>query len=179
MAGHNKWSQIKHKKGAADAKKSKLFSMLSKIVAAESKKAGGNTNSPGLRTAIEKAKKADVPNDVIDRAVKRGAGGEAVQLDEFLLEGYGPAGIAILVDGVTDNKNRTISEIKHIFSKHGGSLGTPGSAAWAFTKNEEGWKATNGMDVPDENAESLGGLIEDLENHDDVKSVSTNANSSD
>ncbi len=179
MGGHNKWSQIKRQKGAEDAKKSKRFAMLGRIIAVESKKAGGNVSSPGLRAAIDKARKENMPGDTIDRAVKRGSGADAPQMEEFLMEGYGPGGIALIVEGLTDSKNRTVSEIKHIFAKYDASLASPGSALWAFAKSEEGWKATSEMDVPDDCAESLQKLVEELEDHEDVKSVSTNANSGD
>lgn len=173
MAGHNKWSQIKRQKGAEDAKKAKVFSVFAKIIAMESKKAKGNLSSPGLQSAIEKAKKANVPNENIDRAVKRGMGADAPTLEEFLFEGYGPGGVAILVEGLTDNKNRTLNELKHIFTKNGATPGTPGSALWAFQKTEEGWKATSPLEVPDTDAEALGALVDELENHEDAKGVYT------
>ena len=183
MSGHNKWAQIKRQKGAEDARKSKRFAMLGRMIAVESKKAAGNVSSPGLRAVIEKARKENMPNDTIDRAVKRGSGADAPTMEEFLMEGYGPGGIAIVVEGLTDSKNRTINEIKHIFAKHGATLASPGAAIWAFAKSEDGpdaqvgasWKATNGMDVPDDVAETLGALITDLESNEDVKAVATNA----
>lgn len=179
MSGHNKWSKIKRQKGAEDAKKSKIFGMLGRLISAESKKAKGDTNSAGLRAAIDKARKENMPNDNIERAVKRGAGGDGAEMTEFLLEGYGPGGIAVIAEGLTDNKNRTISEIKHLFAKYGAALASPGAAIWAFAKSEEGWKATSTLEVPDDDAQSLQNLIDDLEEHEDVKTVTTNANSGD
>ena len=175
MSGHNKWSQIKVKKGKEDAKKSKIFSMYARIVTVESKKAKGDRNMPGLRTAIERAKSVNMPNDAIDRAVAKGVGGQGGEMEEVLYEAYGPAGVAFILEGITDNKNRTTQEIKHLLSQHGGSLGAQGSAAWAFQKSAEGWVAQTPMDVPDSSIESIQNLIEALEEHEDIKSVSHNA----
>ena len=175
MSGHNKWSQIKRQKGAEDAKKGKLFGVLGKMITMESKKSKGDTNSPGLRVAIEKARKANMPNDNIDRAVKRGSGADAPTLEEFLIEGYGPGGVALLIEGVTDSRNRTVAEIKHILAAHGGSMATAGAASWAFQKSEEGWKATSTVEVMDSDANQFSALIEELENNEDVKAVATTA----
>src|SRR3972149_289459 len=106
MAGHNKWTQIKRQKGVTDAKKSKLFGKLARLVALESKKAQGNINAPGLRAVIEKAKSINMPNENIERAVKKGAGGDAGEMEEVLYEGYGPGGVAIILEGVTDQRKK-------------------------------------------------------------------------
>jgi YebC/PmpR family DNA-binding regulatory protein len=127
MSGHNKWSQIKEQKGKTDAQKSKIFSMYAKVISIEAKKAAGDRNAAGLKAAIDRAKAANVPNDNIERAVKKGFGGEGGSMEEVVYEGYGPGGIAFLLEGITDNKNRTTQEIKHILSKNGGNLGAQGS----------------------------------------------------
>lgn len=175
MAGHNKWTQIKHQKGAADAKKAKVFAMFGRIIAIESKKAAGNTSAPGLKTAIERARKANMPNDNIDRAVKRGVGGDAGALEEILIEGYGPGGVALLIEAVTDSRNRTVSEVKHLLSKHGGSPATPGAAVWAFQKTAEGYSPTSTVELTEQDLEVLTTLVDALEEHDDVKAVTANA----
>ncbi len=134
MAGHSKWANIKHKKAANDKKRGKLWSKLIKEVTVAAKQGGGELESnPRLRLAVDKAKASNMPNDTIDRAIKRGAGGEEEGMyDEIRYEGYGPGGIAVMVDCLTDNRNRTASEVRHAFTKHGGNLGTDGSVAYLF-----------------------------------------------
>ncbi len=136
MAGHSKWANIKHKKAANDKKRGKLWSKLIKEVTVAARQGGGDINAnPRLRLAVDKAKAGNMPNDTIDRAVKRGSGDEETgNFDELRYEGYGPGGIAVLVDCLTDNRNRTASEVRHAFSKHGGNLGTDGSVAYLFDK---------------------------------------------
>ena len=136
MSGHSKWSTIKHKKGAADAKRGKLFSRLIKEVAVAAREGGGDpTGNPRLRTALLTAKNANMPKDNIDRAIKRGTGElDGVNYEEIYYEGYTPGGAAVLVEVLTDNKNRAASEVRHAFTKYGGSLGEPGSVAWIFAK---------------------------------------------
>jgi len=136
MAGHSKWANIKHKKAANDKKRGKLWSKLLKEVTVAAKQGGGDLDSnPRLRLAVDKAKGGNVPNDTIDRAVKKGAGGEEQgDWDEMRYEGYAPGGIAVIVDCLTDNRNRTASEVRHAFTKHGGNLGTDGSVAYMFQK---------------------------------------------
>lgn len=175
MAGHNKWKQIKHKKGAADAKKSKLFGILGRIIAMESKKALGNRTSPGLARAIEKARAENMPNDNIDRAVAKGIGAGAESYEDVLYEAFGPGGAAIIIEGTTDSRNRTNQEIKHLLADNGGSLGVPGSSTWAFTKTAEGWEPNMLMPLPEGETDKLIALLEKLEEHDDVKEVFTNA----
>ena len=179
MSGHNKWSKIKHKKAATDAAKSKIFSKHSALIAVESRKAGGDVNSPGLAAAIERAKKDSMPKDNIERAVSKGAGGEGGNLEEVMFEGYGPGGTAMIISAVTDNNNRTAAEIRHIFSRAGFELGAPGSAAWAFSKNETGYVPQTPMELSDEDGEKLASLIEALEEQDDVQDVYTTADTPD
>lgn len=175
MSGHNKWSKIKHKKAATDAQKSKIFSKHAALIAMESRKAGGNIASPGLAAAIDRAKKDSMPKDNIDRAVAKGSGSGGASLEEVTFEGYGPGGVALLIQAVTDNNNRTAPEIRHIFSKAGLELGTPGSAAWAFTKTAEGYVPTTPMELDDETGQKLAEFIEKLEDNDDVTNVYTTA----
>ncbi|MCS7201891.1 MAG: YebC/PmpR family DNA-binding transcriptional regulator [Dictyoglomus sp.] len=134
MSGHSKWANIKHRKAAADAKKGKLFSNLSKEIIIAVKQGGGNPETnPRLRAAIERAKEANMPKENIERAIKRGTGEiPGATYEEVVYEGYGPGGVAIMVEVVTDNKNRTASEIRRIFTKHGGNLGEAGCVSWIF-----------------------------------------------
>ena len=137
MSGHSKWHTIKHKKGALDAKRGKIFTKLIKeiTVAARTGGSGDVDANARLRKAVTDAKGLNMPNDTIDRAIKRGTGQlEGVNYDEITYEGYGPNGVAILVETMTDNRNRTVAELRHIFSKNGGNLGEAGSVAWMFDK---------------------------------------------
>jgi YebC/PmpR family DNA-binding regulatory protein len=136
MSGHNKWSTIKYKKGAADAKRGKLFSRLIKEISMAAKEGGGDPGgNPRLRTALLTAKGANMPKDNIDRAIKRGTGElDGISYEQLFYEGYTPGGAAVLVEVLTENKNRAASEVRHTFSKHGGNLGEPGSVAWMFAK---------------------------------------------
>jgi len=134
MSGHSKWHTIKHKKGALDAKRGKLFTKLIREMTIAARIGGGDPNAnPRLRTAVDKAKAANMPADNITRAIKKGTGElEGQTYEDLLLEGFGPGGVAILVEGSTDNRNRTVSEIRHLFSKNGGNLGSAGSVAYMF-----------------------------------------------
>ncbi len=175
MAGHNKWTQIKHKKGAVDAKRSKIFSMLGKSIAVEAKRCGGDKNDPGLRSAIDRARAANMPNDNIDRAIARGAGVGGAAYEAVLYEAYGPGGVAMIIEGITDNKNRTTPEIKHLLSDFGANLGGQGSAAWAFTKTTEGYSPNSTLPISPEDNQKLSDLITALDDHDDIKNIYTNA----
>jgi YebC/PmpR family DNA-binding regulatory protein len=136
MSGHSKWATIKHKKGALDAKRGKIFTRLIKEIAMAAKSGGGDAESnPRLRTAVAAAKAENMPADNIKRAIQRGTGElPGATYEEITFEGYGPGGVALLVDVTTDNRNRTVSEIRHTFSKNGGNLGEAGSVAWMFHK---------------------------------------------
>lgn len=136
MSGHSKWATIKHKKAATDAKRGRVFTRLIKEITIAARNGGGDADSnPRLRTAITAAKAASMPADNIKRAIARGTGeGGGAVFEEITFEGYGPGGVAVLVDVVTDNRNRTVSEIRHMFSKQGGNLGEAGSVAWMFKK---------------------------------------------
>ncbi len=137
MSGHSKWHTIKHKKGALDAKRGKIFTKMIKeiTVAARTGGSGDVDSNARLRKAVNDAKAQNMPNDTIDRAIKRGMGElEGVNYDEITYEGYGVGGVAVLVETMTDNRNRTVAELRHIFSKNGGNLGEAGSVAWMFDK---------------------------------------------
>ena len=136
MAGHSKWANIQHRKGRQDAKRGKLFTKLIREITVAAKLGGGEPSAnPRLRAAIDNGLSNNMTKDTIDRAIKRGAGGdESGNVDEIRYEGYGPGGVALIVDTMTDNKNRTVAEIRHVFSKFGGNLGTDGSVSYLFTK---------------------------------------------
>ena len=136
MAGHSKWANIKFRKAAQDAKRGKLFTKFIREITVSAKQGGADpSTNPRLRTAIDKALAGNMTRDAVDRAVKRGAGGEEGQnMEEVRYEGYGPGGVAVMVDCLTDNRNRTVSEVRHAFTKHGGNLGTDGSVSYLFSQ---------------------------------------------
>ena len=242
MSGHSKWANIKNRKASVDKKRGKLFSKLSKIITVAAKEKGGDIQmNPRLRTAIETAKAANMPQDNIEKAVKKGTGElEGVVLEEFTCEAYGPGNSAIIIEGITDNKNRTISEIKHLLDQYKEKIANPGNVLWMFEKigkividgvenneifeltaidagaedikKEDGkmtvftnpenlyelkksleenpalkniriesadmvWQTRNSVEITDEKTKnSLGDLLEALNEHDDVQNVFTNAN---
>jgi YebC/PmpR family DNA-binding regulatory protein len=136
MSGHSKWHSIKHKKGALDAKRGKLFTKFIKEITVAARSGGGDVDGNArLRKAVADAKAGNMPNDTIERAIRRGTGEEeGVHYDEITYEGYGPGGVALLIEAVTDNRNRTVAEIRHLLSKNGGNLGETGSVGWIFAK---------------------------------------------
>src|SRR5262249_6042029 len=136
MSGHSKWHSIKHKKGAADAKRGKIFTRLIKELTVAARAGGGDPDSnPRLRTVIAEAKQNNMPADNIKRAIRRGTGEEpGVSYEEAMYEGYGPGGAALIIDVLTDNKNRTVGEVRHVLTKHGGNLAEANAVAWMFTK---------------------------------------------
>ncbi len=136
MSGHNKWSSIKHKKGAADKKRAKIFTKLIKEITVAARMGGGDPDAnPRLRHAINTAKAQNMPKDNVERAIKKGTGElEGVDYEEIIYEGYGPGGVAVMVECLTDNRNRTIADVRNIFSKAGGNVGTDGCVAWMFDK---------------------------------------------
>lgn len=175
MSGHNKFSKIKHLKAKNDAQKSKSFGKLVRLITVEAKKAGGNMSSPGLATAIDKAKKDNMPMDTIERAIKKATTDNSAAMESIIYETYGPGGIAILISVLTDNRNKAAQEIKHILSLQGYELAAPGSASWAFEKTHEGWKPTSTMPLEDADIEKLSSLVEALDTNEDVQDVFTNA----
>src|SRR5690242_12599753 len=137
MSGHSKWSSIKHKKGAADAKRGKLFSKLARAIIVAAREGGPDpANNLALQNAIEKARSYSMPKDNIERAIARGSGAaaDADAFEQITYEGYGPNGVAIIVEALTDNRNRTAAEVRHVFSKNDGNLGTSGAVAWLFER---------------------------------------------
>jgi YebC/PmpR family DNA-binding regulatory protein len=137
MSGHSKWSSIKHRKAAADAKRGQQFTKLARAITVAAREGGGDPDAnPALATAVQKARDASMPKDNIQRAIDRGtgAGADGTAIERVVFEGYGPGGAAIMVEALTDNRNRTSAEVRHAFTKHGGSLGEPGSVAWIFEK---------------------------------------------
>ncbi|HEY6022106.1 MAG TPA: YebC/PmpR family DNA-binding transcriptional regulator [Candidatus Paceibacterota bacterium] len=173
MAGHSKWAKLKHTKGKTDAQKAKLFSKLVKIIGVELKKSGGDKTAPGVRAAVEKAQAANMPKDNIERALNKSAEKE---LEQIVYEAYGPGGCALIIDCLTDSRNRTNQELKHVLSEHGGSMANPGAAMWAFTKNAEGaYEPMSPIELSDEDSQKMADLSDALEEHDDVNDVYTSA----
>ncbi|MDO8514453.1 MAG: YebC/PmpR family DNA-binding transcriptional regulator [bacterium] len=175
MSGHNKWAQIKRQKGAADAAKSNLWGKLGKRIAVESKKANGDVNAASLRAIIETAKKANMPKDTIERAVAKGTSADAAALEAITYETYGPGGAAIIIEALTDSRNRTAQEIKHLLNEQGLALASPGSALWAFEKTAEGYTPKTFVPLSNEDDEKLMKILEAIDAHDDVEEVYTNA----
>ncbi len=168
MAGHSKWANIKHRKGRQDAKRGKIFSVLIRELTVAAKLGGGvPDDNPRLRTAIDKALAANMTKDTIERAIQRGAGGlEGENLEEVSFEGYGPGGIAIMVESMTDNNNRTVAEVRHAFTKSGGNLGTNGSVSYLFEKKGI-ITVSSGQDSDEVMEISIEAGAEDIELNDD------------
>lgn len=184
MAGHSKWANIKFRKAAQDAKRGKAFSKFIKEITVAARIGGGDSDAnPRLRTAVDKALSANMTRDTIDRAVKRGAGAQEGDLiAEIRYEGYGPKGVAVLVECATDNKNRTVSEVRHAFTKHGGNLGTDGSVAYLFEKigsivfsgdQDEEQVIEIALQVGAEDVESDEGMIEVVTSPENFHAVDT------
>lgn len=177
MAGHSHWAGIKHKKEVTDAKRGKLFSKLLRAVSVAARTEPNPEFNPRLRTAVSKAKEAQVPIDNIERAIAK-ASQPGEQLEELLFEAYGPGGVAILIEVVADNRNRVVQEIKSILGGRGGKWATPGSVQWAFEQTagdgEVGWQAKFPAEISADDAEALRALVAALEEHDDVQRVSVN-----
>ncbi|HEY7559645.1 MAG TPA: YebC/PmpR family DNA-binding transcriptional regulator [Candidatus Binatia bacterium] len=175
MSGHSKWSTIKHKKAAKDAKKGKIFTKLIKEITVAARMGGGDINAnPRLRTAVLTARSNSMPGDNIERAIKKGTGElEGVTYEEIQYEGYGPGGAAIIAQVLTDNKNRTVSEIRRLFTKHGGNLGETGSVSWMFEK-----KGLIAIEKTQVDEERLMGIVleagaEDVRDEDEIFEVVT------
>jgi YebC/PmpR family DNA-binding regulatory protein len=176
MSGHSKWAKIKRAKGAEDQRKGKVFSMLVKTITVEVKRANGDRNSPGVKKAIERARAANMPNENIERAIKNASGAGSVSLEEVAYEAYGPGGTALILEGITDNRNRSSQEIKFLLSKNNASLAAPGSATWAFQKSPEGgWIPQTTVELKEADAQGLAKLLDALEENEDIKNVYHNA----
>lgn len=175
MSGHNKYSQIKRQKAATDAKKSKTFSKFGRLITIEAKKAAGNLNSPSLKAVVDRAKAENMPNDTIDRAIKKATTDNSAAMESITYEAYGPGGVAVIIEALTDNRNKAAQEIKFILSKHGASLAGIGAASWAFTKAGSIWTAQTMVPLEDADISALEKLVDELEENDEVQEVFTNA----
>ncbi len=175
MSGHNKWSKIKRQKAGTDAAKSKIFSKLARAITTASKQVNGDQNSPLLRTAIDKAREYNMPNDNIDRAVKKGLGGEAGNLEAITYEAYGPGGCALVIEALTSNRNKAAQEVKFILSENGCELAAQGSATWAFTREGAEWKPSMNVPLSPDDEAKLEKLMGELEENEEVQDVYTNA----
>ncbi len=173
MSGHNKWSQIQRQKGASDSKRSQLFGKLSRMISAQVKVAGGDRNAVAVRSAIDKARAADMPVDTIERAISKAT--EAKDLETIVYEAYGPGGVGIIIEALTDSRNRAAQEIRHILDKNGSSLGSIGSVMWAFQKVDGELTPTMTVPLSEEDGVALEKLIDELENNNEVQEVLTNA----
>ena len=175
MSGHSKWSQIKHKKGATDAKRGQLFGKLVKEIAIAAR--SGSTDPAAnarLRSALERAKDAGLPKENIARAIARARGnGEGAELSEILCEAAAPGGIAIIIEAITDSKNRTVNEIKHILTEHNGKLAQPGSLLWNFERVGRHYKPRATVSPPEDRKKSLENLLSALSKQDDVQEIYT------
>jgi YebC/PmpR family DNA-binding regulatory protein len=166
MSGHSKWSTIKHKKGAADAKRGQLFTKLSRAIIVAAKEGGPDPAANlALQNAVEKARSYSMPKDTIERAIARGSGADAdaSAFETVIYEGYGPEGVAVLVEALTDNRNRTASDVRHLFSKHGGNLGTTGAVAWLFERRGIVMVAAEGADEDELTLAAAEGGADDVE----------------
>jgi YebC/PmpR family DNA-binding regulatory protein len=175
MGGHNKWSQIKRQKGANDAAKSKVWAKLSRRITVESKKANGDTSASNVRSVVEMAKKENMPKDAIERAINKGTAQDTTSLEAITYEAYGPGGAAIIIETLTDSRNRTAQEIKHLLSENGLALAAPGSATWAFTKTSEGYEPQTTVPLSAEDNEKLVKILGQIDEQDDVENIYTNA----
>lgn len=176
MSGHSKWSQIKRQKAVTDSARSRVFSRFARLIALESKKANGILSAPGLSVVISRAKAVNMPKENIERAIAKGASKDGGNLEQVVYEAYGPGGIALIVDALTDNKNRTTQEIKHLLVLQGIELSAPGAASWAFTKTGVIYTPHEPlMDLNEADEEHLQKLLDALDEHEDVQQVFTNA----
>jgi YebC/PmpR family DNA-binding regulatory protein len=176
VSGHSKWSTIKHKKGAADAKRGKLFTKLSKAIIVAAKEGGPDPGGNlALQNAIEKAKSYSMPKDTIERAIARGAGtdADAAAYETIVYEGYGPEGVAVLVEALTDNRNRTASDVRHVFAKHGGNLGTTGAVAWLFERRGVVLVDADSVDEDDLTLAAADGGADDVDRDGSIFQVSS------
>lgn len=173
MSGHNKWSKIKRQKEKTDAQKSKIFGKIAKAIATAAKQSHGDKNSPILRATIDKAREYNMPIENIDRAIKKSS--EAGEMEAITYEAYGPGGCSLIIEALTTNRNKAAQEVKHILSEFSLSLAEPGSASWAFAKENMEWKPTMPVAISEEDGETLENLIEKLEENEEVQDVYTNA----
>lgn len=175
MSGHSKWANIKHRKAAQDSKRAKVWTKLLKEITIAARSGGGDdAANPRLRTALIKGRGANIPNDTLTRAIKKGTGElEGVHYEEITYEGYGPAGVALIMEVVTDNKQRTVSEIRHLLSKHGGNLGENGSVSWNFSRKGVLHIPVEGTDEEELMMDALDGGAEDMGKDGDTFEITT------
>ncbi len=171
MSGHSRWSQIKHKKGASDQKKGQLFSKLAKKISIAAREGTDSSANHKLQSVIEEARAFNMPKENIERAIKKASEKDAAVLNEVIIQAMGPDGIAIIIEGVTDNKNRTINEIRHILTENDFKMVPGNSLNWMFNKN---WESSAPIEVAPEIQQKLDRLLEKLDNNDDVENVYTN-----
>lgn len=176
MSGHSKWSQIKRQKATADTAKSRVFSRYARLITLESKKANGVLSVPSLSVVIARAKAANMPKDNIERAVAKGMSKDASNFEPVTYEAYGPGGTAIIITALTDNKNRTTQEVKHLLLQQGVELANPGAASWAFAKNRDVYTPHEPLiEISATDEERFSAILDALDEHDDVQQVFTNA----
>lgn len=176
MSGHSKWSQIKRQKAVTDSARSRVFSRYARLIALESKRANGVLTAPALSSVIARAKSANMPKDNIERAIAKGMSKDSGDMGSVVYEAYGPGGTAIIITALTDNKNRTTQEIKHLLVLQDAQLAPQGAASWAFTKNQEGYAPNEPLiNVSGTDEDKLSATLESLDEHDDVQQVFTNA----
>jgi len=176
MSGHSKWSQIKRQKAVTDSAKSRVFSRYARLIALESKKANGVLSAPSLSVVIARAKAANMPKDNIERAIAKGMSKDSGDMEQVTYEAYGPGGTAIIITALTDNKNRTTQEIKHLLVLQGVELASPGAASWAFTKTRDNYMPNEPLiEVTGADEERLSAILDALDEHDDVQQVFTTA----
>ena len=171
---HSKWAKTELKKAVSDSKKSKIFGKIVKLLIVEAKKADGNKDAPGVKMAIEKAREVDMPKDNIDRAIKK-ATEEKTALEHITYEAYGPGGVGIIIEALTDNRNKAAQEIRHILTKNGATLGAIGSVTWNFKKEGNEWVPQSTTQVSESDGEILTKIIDELEDSDEVQQVFTSA----
>ena len=178
MSGHSHWAGIKHKKEITDQKRGKVFSKMAKLIEIAARKGGDPNMNPSLRLVIEKARSVNMPNDNIERAIKKGSGeNKEGQLEEITYEAYGPHGAALIIETITDNRNRTLSEIKHILNTFNGKLAETGSVKYLFDRKEKDWIPKYSIEITDENTkQQLEKLFEALDDNDDVSEIYSNIN---
>lgn len=176
MSGHSKWSTIKHKKALTDAKRSKIFSKIASVITIAAKRGGDPDKNPTLRAAIEKAREVNLPKENIDRAIKRGTGEIAgAQIEEVIYGAFGPGGVAILIAAITDNKNRTLAEIRKILQEHNAKFAEINSIQWMFRRKGADWTANSPIKIEDENIKKeLTALYEALDDNQDVNEIYDN-----
>jgi YebC/PmpR family DNA-binding regulatory protein len=173
MSGHSKWSKVKNRKAVTDAVKNKIYTKMAKVISVEVKKANGDIKAATVQAAIKKARENNVPNENIERALKKND--NSTQMESIMYEAYGPGGVALMIEALTDNRNKAAGEVKHILTENGSALAAPGSASWAFTKTAEGYMPNTMVPISEEDGAKLDKLIEDLEDNDEVQEIYTNA----